>query len=116
MKEFEILEKQLEEEIKVSGRRIVNGDMVTYRTILKEGYLGDFATEWWTQEDYDRHAKHVEELKAKGTFGKPWICDLTLKHNPLYDEPSKILPDKSLESYRMTIIDLSTGESKEIKI
>src|SRR4030042_5976675 len=107
MEQFEQLEKQLREELKVKGFCTDNGNGTkTYRTILHEGDLpGDQGLDWWTQEDWDRHARHVAELKAKGTYGKPWGCEMTLKHIPAYDEPT--LNVKSVESYRFEMIDFS---------
>lgn len=108
MGNFKELEQSLREELEQTGTKVVNGDMITYRTLLHEGDLpGDQAIEWWTQSDWDKHAKHVAELKAKGTYGKPWICDLTLKPFPEFDNPSPVLYNGPMESYRMIIIDFS---------
>ena len=105
---FKKLEKQLYKKLEEKGSIIKNDKFITYRTILHEGDLpGDQCLQWWTQEDWDRHAKHVKELKAKGTYGKSWICELTLKYFPKYDDPQPILHNKPLESYRMVILDLS---------
>jgi hypothetical protein len=107
MGKFDELELELQEEIKTKGSKEKLGNNQTlYRSIQREGYVGDFATEWWTDEDYTKHEKYVNELKAKGTYGKPWICELILKDMPEYDMPYKI-SGKPLESYRMEFIDFS---------
>lgn len=101
MNKFKKLEESLRKELEITGTKIINGDFITYRSIQYEGYLGDFAIEYWTKEQYDEHKKYIEELKKKGTFGKPYIVDLTLKNNPLYDN-SNI----KMESYRYEILNL----------
>jgi hypothetical protein len=35
------------------------------------GYLGDFETEWWTEEDWRKYRQDVKRLKREGIFGKP---------------------------------------------
>jgi uncharacterized protein (UPF0218 family) len=104
MKEFKELEHSLREELKRTGTRIVNGEFTTYRSIQYEGCLGDFTTEYWTKEQYEEHRKYVEELKKKGTYGKPYIIDLTLKNHPLFDN-SNI----KTESYTYEILNLGNG-------
>jgi len=107
MNKFKRLEKSLRKELERTGTVIKEENNTTrYRTILYEGYLGDFATEWWTQKDWEEHEKRVVELKRKGIYGKPWICDLTIKNFPEFDNPTR-LSNKSTESYRFTIIDFS---------
>lgn len=101
------LEAALQEELKQTGSVINEGELVRYRNIVHEGYLGDFATEWWTQEDWDKHNKRVEQLKADGTYGKPWICDLLLKPHPEFDAPIHPVSSKPMESYRIELIDFS---------
>jgi hypothetical protein len=102
------LEAELQAELDRTGRVIPEGDLVRYCTILHEGDLpGDQGLEWWTQKDWDRHAKHVEELKAKGIYGKPWICDLSLKPYPEFDNPIHSVRSKPMESYRYEIIDFA---------
>jgi len=107
MDKFIELEKQLKEELDRIGSKSVNGDMITYRTILHEGGLGDMATEWWTQEDWDEYSKFIKKLKARGTYGKPYICEITLKHIPEYDVPQNPEFKKSLESYSFVMLDFS---------
>jgi hypothetical protein len=109
MNDFKELEQELRKELADTGSVVRDGDMTHYRTIQHEGYLGDFATEWWTEEDWNKHNKYVEELKAKGTYGKPWICELVLKDNPEYDRPHHPISGKPMESYRIEFIDFSDG-------
>ena len=85
---FKKLEDSLCKDIERTGGFVIKKDgFTTYRNILK-GYLGDFATEYWTQEDWDKHDKYVEELKTDGTYGEPWICELILKDDPIFDKPN----------------------------
>jgi hypothetical protein len=35
------------------------------------GYIGDFATEWWTKKDWREYRKEIKKLKKEGIFGKP---------------------------------------------
>ena len=97
---FKKLEESLQKELKETGYVIRDGKLTTYKTILHEGYLGDFTTEYWTEIDWEKHRKHVEELKRKGTYGKPWICELTLMHDPVLDRPGKC----KAESYKYEMI------------
>lgn len=81
----------------------------TYTITLRKGQLGDFEAEWWTDEDYEKHERYIEEIKADGTFGEEFEVSLTLKNCPLFDEPIHN-PKRSklpLESYRMIFLDLS---------
>ena len=101
---FKKLEDSLRKDIERTGSVIKKDNFTTYRNILYKGYLGDFATEYWTQEDWDKHNKYVEELKTNGTYGEPWICELTLKHDPVFDE-IKHHKRSTMESYTYKLID-----------
>ena len=81
--------------------------MKSFKLKLKKGYLGDFATEWWTEKDWEEHRKYVEELKASGEYGKEVEVTLNLKENPVFDmQPTHIHGVKCSESYKMIIIDM----------
>lgn len=114
---FDVLEKSLRKEIEKTGKVTKNGKLTTYKSIVHEGYLGDFATEWWTEKDYEDHRKFVEESKARGTYGKPSICELSLLGCPQFDEPNHgVISGKPLMSYSFELIDLSgKGKNKIIK-
>lgn len=78
----------------------------TYKATVTKGYLGDFATEWWTDEDHAKWAKHVQELKDTGEFGKKEEVEITLNHNPLYDNRNY----GQLESSSMGFLDFGKTE------
>ena len=42
--------------------------MKSFKLKLKKGYLGDFATEWWTEKDWEEHRKYVEQLNKDGKY------------------------------------------------
>jgi len=77
---------------------------VTYTATCYEGYLGDFATEWWNEEDWAKYRKEVEHLKKEGRFGKPFELTVKMLHNPLFDESNV---GKIKSSYEFEIINLS---------
>lgn len=54
-------------------------------TLLK-GAIGDQATQWWTQEDWDEHNAYVSELKAKGEYLKPVNATFIFKNEPEFDK------------------------------
>ena len=74
----------------------------TYTRKILKGSVGDFATEWWTEEDWERHRKYVEELKASGEYLQPIEISLTVKECPLLDS----IQTKS-ENYKFILLDLS---------
>jgi len=106
------LEESLRKEIEdTGGSRIVREDgFVEYRTISKEGQLGDFATEWWDEKDWEEHRKCIKDLEKRKVYGKPFIFTLILKEFPEFDYPNLSLR-KDLESYKMEFIDYSKNES-----
>lgn len=65
-----------------------------------QGAVGD--TEWWTEEDWERHRKHVEKLKASGEYLKPEEYTVVMVPHPLLDEPGI---DASTMSCEMIILD-----------
>ena len=49
-------------------------DMSRMKTITLHthiGQLGDQATNWWTEKDWEQWRKEVRRMKKEGTFGKP---------------------------------------------
>lgn len=102
---FAELEKSLIEELDRIGRVQKNLDgTTTYRSLQYNGALGDFATEWWTEKDWENHRKEIEKMKADGTYMKPFISSMTMQHNPMFDEPNK---PKGKMSFSFEIMDMS---------
>lgn len=60
----------------------------TYKVNSTVGQLGDFAKEWWTDEDHATWNKQVEEWKASGEYGTPVTTKMTLIDNPMMDNRS----------------------------
>lgn len=81
----------------------MENNFTTYKTIGKKGYLGDFATEWWTEKDWENHHKYIEELKTSGEYGKEVEIEITLMDNPLYDK--KLKHKNPIESYSIIFLD-----------
>ena len=108
MNKFKELEEELRKDIEHTGSVIKKDKFTTYRNILYKGQLGDFATEYWTQKDWDKHNQYVDKLKADGTYGEPWICELTLLHDPVFDEIQHP-KNTTMESYEYKLIDLSNN-------
>ena len=75
----------------------------SYKVKGHKGYLGDFATEWWTSEDWIKHEQHVKELKATGEYGKEFEVELITKDFPLFDNPSPL----NKVSYDLIFLDFS---------
>jgi hypothetical protein len=105
--EYDNLIKELNEELDRTGRVVSKDGMTTYRSIQYEGYLGDFAKEYWTDEDYKRHEENVKRLIEEGKYGRPYICELTVKDFPLFDHTSSLISKRPLESYSYELIDIS---------
>lgn len=85
-----------------------------------EGTLGDFQTEWWTEEDWKkwnddqpnrerRNEEYIRELKEAGTFGKEYDFTISLIPNPKYDNPN--VRHKDFDSWRMEILDFNKEAS-----
>lgn len=81
-------------------------ELRSYTGKFKKGYLGDFATEWWTEKDWEKHRKEVEEMKRDGTYGEEYEATITMSYHPILD--IRISNGKSpLESYGMIFLDHS---------
>jgi len=76
--------------------------MKTYNAKIKLGTAGDMSTQWWTQEDWDKHTKYVEQLKLDGRYLKEEEFSLTMEHIPEFDDIKTV---KS--NYSFKIIDFS---------
>lgn len=80
----------------------------TYTITCKKGYVGDFAKEYWTEEDYKKHNDFVQQCKEDGTLGEEFEVKMTILYNPILDN-SNIL-QKGTSSLQFTIIDFSNGK------
>ena len=78
------------------------GELREYKCRVLKGSVGN--TEYWTDDDWVRHRKYVEELKESDEYLKPEDVTLTLEYNELFDEPNLC---KCSTSYRFDEIDLS---------
>jgi hypothetical protein len=87
--------------------------MITkHKVTVIQGVLGDMAVDQlgWLSEDkqkefWRKHQKHIEQLKAKGEYLKPLEIEMSLEHDPLFDDIP--IRTKAVESYRMTFLDLT---------
>ncbi len=83
-------------------------------TDLRSQYPGGQATEWWTEEDWEKwraslperkawDEAYIAKLHAEGRFGEEYHLTLKLQHNPMFDD----LPagGSFLTSYRMVFLD-----------
>lgn len=81
------------------------GKYTTYKNIkVIKGVLGDYATEWWNQEDWDKWNKQVAEWKADGTYGKVSYVNMTFLHNSMFDDPILKTNLNNLSSYRLIFL------------
>lgn len=79
--------------------------MCEFKSIKVKIYKGAAGnTEWWTDNDWDRHNKYVEQLKRDGEYLKEEEVTVTFKHNPLWDKPRYTEPSNT---YKFIILDLS---------
>lgn len=81
----------------------MNNKFTTYNFTIKKGSLGDFATEWWTEKDWEEYKKYIEEITADGTLGEEQEMSMTLMHIAELDDNK--LPEQPLESCRMVFLD-----------
>lgn len=79
----------------------------TYKVESTVGQLGDFAKEYWTDEDHAAWNKQVEEWKASGEYGKSFTIEMTLIHNPDLDDKSYTWPEFPFSSTKMDFLDFS---------
>jgi len=56
-------------------------------TLLKGALIGD--TQWWTQEDWDKHNANVDKLKANGEYLKPVDFEFSMPDKSPLDEEIK---------------------------
>ena len=77
----------------------------TVTVTTHKGILSDYSTEWWTQEDWDKHNKFVEECKLDGTYGQAIECNISFIPDPTFDDPIAI--KGNIGDYRIEFIDLN---------
>lgn len=75
-----------------------------YKVKIRKGALGDFATQWWTDEDYAKHEAYVNKLKKNGTYLQEEEVTVELVHNPALDNRSL---SGSIKSSYLTFLDFS---------
>jgi hypothetical protein len=76
---------------------------ITTKVKFLQGAVGN--TEWWTDKDWEEHWEYVERLKASGEYLKETEVTVTLKYNPLFDDP----PDFKVERDSVGIYLLDFG-------
>jgi hypothetical protein len=58
------------------------GIMSKMKTIIFHtyiGYLGDQATNWWTEKDWAQYRKEIERMEEEGVYGRPITLTFKLK-------------------------------------
>jgi hypothetical protein len=83
---------------------------VDYKVKVKLGTIGHMATEWWTQEDWDKHAEYVEKLKAEGNYLKEEEFTISLIPCPIFDNVQSIPTDKNKYSFKF--LNFSNGKAE----
>jgi len=85
-----------------------------------KGLLGDLTAEYWTLEDWNKYyaklpeykewnKQYVAKLKAEGTYGEEYGINISMVHNPMFDD--KVVPGK--ESYRFVTLNLNNEGQEE---
>lgn len=87
--------------------------MKTYKVTHLKGIIGDFAQEWWTDEDRAKHEVYIKKLKAAGEYLKPETITVSLVENPLYDSRSLTA---TVESAHVEFLDFSQAPENSIMI
>lgn len=59
--------------------------LLTFKSKILKGAISPMTTEWWTEKDWEKHRKRVEELKASGEYLKEEEFSMTLVYHPLFD-------------------------------
>jgi hypothetical protein len=80
-----------------------------FKVTVRKGDLPE-NTEWWTDEDWERHRLFVEVLKAKGEYLQEEEVTIRFVHNPIFDDPKffPLSPREAIdaESYRFFFLDM----------
>lgn len=62
-------------------------ELRTYKAKIVLGSLPEGgATDWWTEEDWEKHKQNVKRLEAEGRLGEEEEISITLKHFPAFDD------------------------------
>jgi hypothetical protein len=92
----------------------------------RKGVIGDMAAEWMTQEDWDKHARYVEELGDE--LGKPvfyrvfsrWCEPFDGPLDGRFDRAGYPIPqpeaEPRLSSYKMMFFDCRTEETYQASL
>ncbi len=78
-----------------------------YKLEVQNGVLGDFATEYWQTEDWERWEKDVEQLKKDGTYLNKHEIKIVVEYNPLLDGINTVQATTSLN---FIILDFSKND------
>lgn len=78
-----------------------------YTPTLRYGQLGDMATEWWTEEDWEKWRKQCKKWKEEGLLGKEYQVTIELQDNAELDEPLEL---PITPTYQFLIFDISNED------
>lgn len=73
-----------------------------FKDVTKEMYEADPQAYVKRVQEYNENK--IKQLKADGLYLKPYIINVSMMHNPEYDDP-KVEFKGGLESYRMVFLD-----------
>ncbi len=83
-------------------------NQTTCKIKVRLGYGGDYGVEYWSEEDWNRWRAYVDKLKEDGDYGKVVEMEMTLVHNPQYDDVTLApLYDRTLSSFKMEFLNFS---------
>lgn len=89
-----------------------------YITFKAKTYLGSLpeggATDWWTQDDWDKHSAYVEKLKISGEYMKEVEYTVSMLSDAYKDEPKFFSGKTNIESYSLEIFDFGQIKIEEI--
>lgn len=60
---------------------------IKHKQTIKLGSTPGWGTEYWTEEDWERHREYVEQLKKSGDYMKEVESTIEIVPCPLFDEP-----------------------------
>jgi hypothetical protein len=81
----------------------------------KLGSLGDIGSEWYTEEDWQRHREYVEDVKKSGDYLKEVDVSYDLEYFPQLDDSNVVFGSKDgKQTAQFLIFDVS--EESKIQI